>query len=80
MIETVGLGAVAIALIGLLTWQLKNKAEQDVWVREQAVKNVLTLEKTSASNTLLAQNVAKNTESNQKMIALLTKLLENHKI
>ncbi len=80
MIETVGLGAVAIALIGLLTWQLKNKAEQDIWVREQAAKNVVTLEKTSNSNTLLAQNVAKNTESNQKMIALLTKLLENHKV
>ncbi len=79
MIETVGIGAVAVALVGLLTWVLKNKAEQDLWAREQAEKGALALEKNSQAQTLLASNVSENTRVTKAMLELITKLVKTNK-
>lgn len=76
MNEAVGIGAVAIALIGVLTWVLKNKGEQDKWVQVQSERNALALEKTSTASILLAENVSKNTQVTEKMLQMLNKLLK----
>lgn len=78
MNEAVGIGAVAIALVGVLTWVLKNKAEQDKWVQEQSERNALALEKTSVATNLLAGNVQENTKATQAMLDLLKQIIKRN--
>lgn len=77
-IESVLSGAVVLAIIGVLTWVLKNKSDQDKWVQTQSERNALALEKNTTASILLADNVKKNTETTQAMLELLKQVIKRN--
>lgn len=83
--ETYGIGAIAVAVVALLAWVLRDKSKQDVRTFEIAERSTTAIEKDTAAkrelsqaNILLADNVSKNTQATEKMLQMLNKLLKSN--
>lgn len=81
--EIYSIGALAAAIVALLAWVLRDKSKVDTRALDLTEKTATALEKSATSNKelaqsnrLLAENVRKNTETTEKVLLMLTKVLK----